>query len=126
MLEAVTRASKFATNGHLPFNDGRCEPIETDRQGAGQTRPEDGKACGACASRGRHAARPARDRDAGGAAEGSQAGDDVARRARQVVLLRIHPRPAERQVRDEVVLSKEQGSLPPSAGNTAAPSRFGG
>jgi hypothetical protein len=25
-----------------------------------------------------------------------------------------------------VVLSKEQGSLPPSAGNTAAPSRFGG
>ena len=34
-------------------------------------------------------------------------------------------RPAERQVRG-VVLSKEQGSLPPSAGNTAAPSRFGG
>ncbi len=33
-------------------------------------------------------------------------------------------RPAERQVRG-VVLSKEQGSLPPSAGNTAAPSRFG-
>ena len=31
-------------------------------------------------------------------------------------------RPAERQ---GVVLSKEQGSLPPSAGNTAAPSRFG-
>ena len=36
-------------------------------------------------------------------------------------------RPAERQVRG-VVLSKEEGSLPvtPSAGNTAAPSRFGG
>ena len=34
-------------------------------------------------------------------------------------------RPAERQVRG-VVLSKEQGLLPPSAGNTAAPSRFGG
>ena len=34
-------------------------------------------------------------------------------------------RPAERQARG-VVLSKEQGSLPPSAGNTAAPSRFGG
>jgi hypothetical protein len=34
-------------------------------------------------------------------------------------------RPAERQVRG-VVLSKEKGSLPPSAGNTAAPSRFGG
>ena len=34
-------------------------------------------------------------------------------------------RPAERQVRG-LVLSKEQGSLPPSAGNTAAPSRFGG
>ena len=33
-------------------------------------------------------------------------------------------RPAERQVRG-LVLSKEQGSLPPSAGNTAAPSRFG-
>ena len=33
-------------------------------------------------------------------------------------------RPAERQVRG-VVLSKEQGLLPPSAGNTAAPSRFG-
>ena len=33
-------------------------------------------------------------------------------------------RPAERQVRG-VVLSKKQGLLPPSAGNTAAPSRFG-
>ena len=36
----------------------------------------------------------------------------------------LSTRPAERQVRG-LVLSKEQGSLPPSAGNTAAPSRFG-
>ena len=63
--------------------------------------------------------------DAPGRRSQGSDGEHHHRGPRRNQLARRAHRRAERQVRG-VVLSKEQGSLPPSAGNTAAPSRFGG